>query len=752
MMIFLDMNNFLLQRTYRFMGWLSRWLHFSTSLKITQLLSANFENGVYSWQGENSQILMEPKHSTKLHGFYMMELSYMQLQKGCNSRLYSNSGDGFSVAESAVLPMLSTGGAKKTVKRICYFSGYTNTFRWDPSNTSGMCQDIDIKLVRLSDVKARSLMQKKLQAFSVGSSDVDEGLSSLYEAYDNVFITQSETYNYEGWITRHGNSFVKPCELPKNSVLVSIIVPTFNTKPQWLDDCIASVIKQTYTNWELIVVDDASTDLQTKKALGELSKVDDARIQTIFNENNGHICVSTNIGIDAANGDYVTFLDHDDELHPDALAELVSAIDINPKLQLIYTDEDLMSESGERITPHFKSDWNPDLLLSHNYITHLACYSHPLLMSLNGMREGYEGAQDYDLALRALSVLATEDILHIPRALYHWRMVEGSTAQNCDAKSYATEAGLRAVQDYLQREKFSASAIHDVRSNFYRVQWDLPRLHPKVAIIIPTRDGLEVLKPCIETLLEKTAYDNYEIIIVDNGSIETATLKYFDVIKQDARIKIIRDDGIFNYSRINNVGAAASDAPYLCLLNNDIEIIDEYWLSELVSLGVRDDVGCVGAKLLYPDGSLQHGGVILGLGGYAAHSHRGIAGDDPGYFNRAQIRQQLLAVTGACLLVKRCVFDEVSGLDEAFAVAYNDVDFCLRVHERGYKNIYTPYASLVHYESKTRGEDNSTVKIQRLDKEKELLLSRWGKYIENDPFYNPNLTRSNEHFSLRVRR
>jgi GT2 family glycosyltransferase len=361
---------------------------------------------------------------------------------------------------------------------------------------------------------------------------------------------------------------------------------------------------------------------------------------------------------------------------------------------------------------------------------------------------GYEGAQDYDLILRASTLVDPNDIHHISKILYHWRMVEGSTALSSSAKSYATEAGLKALRDYIISNGLAASVAHSERDNFYTIKYSLPSVLPKVSIIIPTRDGMEVLRPCIESLLSVTDYNNYEVIILDNGSEEKETLRYLERLSKKDNFKIVRDIGEFNYSRINNIAVGHSTGELICLLNNDIKIIDKAWLTEMVSIAIREEVGCVGAKLLYPDGTLQHAGVILGLGGYAAHSHRGLSGNAPGYFCRAQVRQQLSAVTGACLLIKRDIYNEVGGLDESFQVAYNDVDFCLRVQALGYQNIYTPFARLIHHESKTRGEDNDPVKIKRFDREKVLLSTRWGDVIKNDPFYNVNLTRSREDFSI----
>jgi GT2 family glycosyltransferase len=607
-----------------------------------------------------------------------------------------------------------------------------------------------VRLVKLSENKAMRLMLKK-RAMRVHTSILNCSAEALYQKYDLLFV-KSGSSTYRKWITHNESESESAVDRIQRiglsvSPLISIICPTYNTKNKWLTACVESVKSQNYTNWELILVDDASEKTDHFQLLKEFSD-GDKRIKVRYLKDNVHISASTNVGVGLAKGDYVTFLDHDDELSANALFEICKVINTNPFVKIIYSDEDLMSESGERVAPHFKSDWNIELLRAHNYVTHLCCYDATLLNNLGGMRLGYEGAQDYDLILRASFVVDTKDIFHIPKILYHWRMVEGSTALSSGAKSYAKDAGLKALTDYIMAVDVSATVAHADRENFYTINYSLPEKLPKVSIVIPTRDGMDVLRPCIESLLGKTNYENYEIIILDNGSEKAETLNFLRELSLKLNIKIIRDEGGFNYSRINNVAVTHSTGELICLLNNDTEIIYKNWLSEMVSVAIRKEVGCVGAKLLYPDGTIQHAGVILGLGGYAAHSHRGIGGTDTGYFCRAQVRQQLSAVTGACLLVSRTIYDSVGGLDEAFQVAYNDVDFCLRVQALGYQNIYTPFAELIHHESKTRGEDTSIKRIKRFDKEKKMLFERWSSQLNNDPFYNPNLTRTREDFSI----
>jgi GT2 family glycosyltransferase len=540
-------------------------------------------------------------------------------------------------------------------------------------------------------------------------------------------------------------------------VKFSIIIPTYNTPVKWLDLAIKSVIKQSYENWELIIVDDGSS---SPALIRYLKKLRNKKIKVIYNDINSHISSASNDGLEEATGDYVTFLDHDDYLAPQALNEIICVLSENDKIKLVYSDEDLVSEKKVRKVPHFKSDFNLDLLRSHNYITHLCCYSRKLLDDLGGFRIGFEGAQDYDLVLRAVERLECDEIAHVPKILYHWRMVEGSTSCDASSKNYATEAGLKALKDHIFRLGLESEVEHDERQNFYRIRWPLPETG-KVSVIIPTRDGFEILESCLKSFSKTVDYPDLEIILIDNGSecsktleflneIADSGLSYFNISDTEVPVHVVRDDGDFNFSRLINLGVSNASGDFLLLLNNDIEAISDGWFEELLSQCSRSDIGCVGAKLLYPDETIQHAGVILGLGGYAAHSHRGINRNDAGYFYRAQTVQNLSAVTGACLMIKKSIFHKVNGFDERFKVAYNDVDFCLRVSQLGLRNLYTPFAELFHHESKTRGSDSeSSDKIRRFDAEKQLFLSLWSDKINHDPYYNPNLTRSSEDFSIR---
>jgi GT2 family glycosyltransferase len=467
----------------------------------------------------------------------------------------------------------------------------------------------------------------------------------------------------------------------------------------------------------------------------------------VFRKKNGHISAASNSALTLVKGEYIALLDNDDLLPEHALYWLAEAIISNPEAGLIYSDEDKIDQAGQHYDPYFKPDWNPDLFLSHNMICHLGAYSTELVRKLGGFREGLEGAQDYDLALRCSEQLTPQQIIHIPRVLYHWRSHPGSTAQAGSEKNYALLAGKKALNDHFSRIKVSAKA-QLLDFGMYKASYKMPIKQPLVSLIIPTRNGLALIKQCIDSIFAKTTYKNYEIIIVDNNSCDPQTLAYFESLAENKHIKIIRDEGPFNFSALNNNAVKQARGEYIGLINNDIEVISPDWLTEMVSLAMQPGVGSVGARLWYPNDTLQHGGVVIGVGGVAGHSHKHLRKDAPGYFSRAQLIQTMSAVTAACLIIKKSIYQEVEGLDEEnLTIAFNDIDFCLRVRDAGYRNIWTPYAELYHHESATRGFDDTPEKKLHFSKEVRYMKKRWGNALMSDPAYSPNLTLDREDFS-----
>lgn len=529
--------------------------------------------------------------------------------------------------------------------------------------------------------------------------------------------------------------------------LVSIVMPTWETPAKFLREAIESVLQQTYSNWQLCIADDGSTTPHVRAILEEFV-ARDPRIRVVYRTTNGHICAASNAALELATGEFVALLDHDDRLHPLALHYVAEMIVEQPDAQLIFSDEDKIDSTGARFAPNFKCDFNHELFLAQNAINHLGCYRLETVRRLEGFRIGYEGSQDWDLALRMLEFAGPDRIFHIPRVLYHWRESPGSTAVASDQKPYAAVAGRRAVVDYLQRQGIDATVTPlPAAPDWNRIRYALPGRPPRVSIVIPTRDQIGVLRTCVDSLVGKTAYPDFEVIVVDNGSIEPETLAYLSS-QEDSRVRVIRDDSPFNYSRLNNRAVQSSSGTLVCLMNNDIEVIDADWLDEMVALSSLPATGIVGARLWYPDFTIQHAGVILGIGGIAGHAHRLLPRGDAGYFGRAIVPQQFSAVTGACMLVKRVVWDALDGLDESLAVAFNDIDLCMRAGTLGYQTLWTPFAELIHHESHSRGTEDSPEKVARFRGEQMRMLRRWKGALRDDPFYSPNLTLEKEDFSL----
>lgn len=574
----------------------------------------------------------------------------------------------------------------------------------------------------------------------------------LAEAWSRLRRQPLETRGsgYADWWNRYGAISAQDLErqagdeaLQREGPLFSVIMPTYRPELELIKAAVHSVQAQSYPRWQLCICDDASGDDSLRQYLEELAAGDD-RIVACYRSENGHISAASNDALALATGDFVGFLDHDDLLAPDALYQYAQAIRANPKLEMLYSDEDLVSESGAPVNGHFKPDWNPDLARSINYLCHFLVIKRDRVAQVGGLREGFEGAQDYDLIQRVAELLDADAIHHIPRVLYHWRAAAGSTASGVDNKPYAAHAGLRALAETVERLQLHAVAEASEITTAYRVRYLLPDPAPSVTIVVPTRDELRVVKNCVRSVLDGTHYPNFEVVIVDNGSRQTETLDWLTTIVEDSRVRVLGWDHPFNFSAINNFAVSHSDSDILVMLNNDTELLNDGWLEELVTQAARPEVGAVGAKLIYANDRLQHAGVVLGLGadGIAGHAFKGRHRNEVGSLARTRLVQEYSAVTGACLAVAREKFEEVGGLDEDhLAVAYNDIDLCLKLRAAGYRNIWTPYAQLYHYESYSRGPDTTEETAGRYQAEAETMRSRWSHLLENDPCYNPNLSR-----------
>ena len=533
--------------------------------------------------------------------------------------------------------------------------------------------------------------------------------------------------------------------LPK----ISVLLPVYNVDEKWLRRCLDSIINQAYANWELCIADDCSTLPHIRKLLLEY-EASDIRIKTLFRETNGHISAATNSAFTLSTGEYLALVDHDDELPPHALAKVAEKIAAHPNAKIIYSDEDKIDENDIRHGPHFKSDWNYDLFLGCNMISHLGVYKRSAFESVSGFREGYEGAQDWDLALRIAENCKDGEIVHIPDILYHWRSIQGSTAFELDEKNYASAAQKRTIETHLERIGVKG-CLESVEGLHWRVIYDLPDKIPTVSIIILTKDRIDLLKPCVESILDKTDYGNYRIIIVDNGSSDKATIEYLDKLSDNPKIRVRRDDQPFNFSVLNNRAIDEAQSDLVCLLNNDTEVISSDWLREMVSHAIRPEIGVVGAKLLFPHEHVQHAGVVMGIGGVAGHAFKFLHKDDDGYIHRAKIVSCFSAVTGACMMFEKKLWQDLGGLDdENLPISYNDIDFCLRAREKGLRSLHTPFALLYHKESESRGDPNESRQKAQFESESQFMYRKWGYVIQNDPYYNPNLTLQKEDFTYRM--
>lgn len=562
-------------------------------------------------------------------------------------------------------------------------------------------------------------------------------------------------HDYSAWLARYGDisahlsGYKQDCLFWVDAPKIAILMPVYNPTQACLEEAIESVLAQVYPYWELCIADDASTEVYVQEVVQRYADKD-LRIKAIRRTENGHISRASNSALELVSADFVALMDHDDVLTPDALYWVAKTIQAHPEVQLIYSDEDKLTEQGQRYGAYFKPDWNPELLLSHNFICHLGVYRTEKVRALGGFDPKFDGAQDYDLALRYVTLLKKHEIQHISRILYHWRATPGSTANGVHEKPYAEPLIRKAVQHALLAKGVQGEVMpHNRLSGALRVRYALPDVLPLVSIVIPTRNGFSLLKRCVESILNATDYNNFELIIIDNGSDDWIAQRYLEYLKADTRITVVHDDSPFNYAALNNKAVALARGELIALLNNDLEVINSDWLHEMASIALHPEVGAVGAKLYYPNDTIQHAGVIVGLGGVAGHSHKHFPRDNPGYCGRLLLTQNLSAVTAACLVVRKAVFEQVHGFDEQhLKVAFNDVDLCLRIQEAGFWNVWTPYAELYHYESATRGYEDTPEKQARFTSEVEYMKKRWGESLLIDPAYNLNLTLDREDFSF----
>ena len=533
----------------------------------------------------------------------------------------------------------------------------------------------------------------------------------------------------------------------KNPPLISVAVPAYRTPPGFLEQMILSVKEQTYPHWELCIVNASRGEDGMEQVLGRYAGGDE-RIRVKNLEENLGIAGNTNEALEMARGEFVGLLDHDDLLAPQALFRIAEALTADPQADAVYTDEDkVTTDLSEHFQPHFKPDFNLDLLRSNNYITHFFVVRTRLAREAGGFRKEFDGAQDYDFIFRCTE--GAKKVLHVPEVLYHWRTHKASTADNPASKMYAFEAGKRAIEAHLARcgQEGTVSLRKDL--GFYRVEYPVQG-EPLVSILIPNRDQKETLEKCLNSIWEKSTYNNYEILIVENNSSSPEIFNYYREIEKRPGVQILTWKEGFNYSAINNFGEKSAAGDYLLFLNNDVEVINPRWIEELLGNCQRKEVGIVGAKLYYPDDTIQHAGTVIGIGGIAGHAFLNMPRSRTGYLHKASLQMDLSAVTAACMMMKRQVFKQLGGFEERLSVAFNDVDLCLRTVQAGYLVVYNPEVELYHYESKSRGAEDSEEKVRRFQEEIEFMRCRWMDLLKKgDPYYNRNLTLSKWNYSLR---
>ncbi len=622
------------------------------------------------------------------------------------------------------------------------------SFRPIASGVAATMMSGDVAASSMLGSTDRGALSERLRA-ALANGGARNALAEIAVAYEHLQHRRAgDSVDYPSWRMRNAVTFDDDIDrlraacssLPGGGPSISIVMPVFNPDPALLREAIDSIRSQSYDRWQLVAVDDASTDPEVWPVL-EAAASTDPRILVRRRFENGHIADATNDALEVATGEFVAFMDHDDLLAPFALG--VVALHAR-EADVLYTDEDKIDADGRHYDPHCKPPWNPELLLGQNYMSHLTVIRRSVVNGVGGLRVGFEGAQDHDLLLRVLDRVPTERILHLPFVAYHWRAVDGSTALSPEEKTYTEDASIRALEEHLG-DGWQVGLAGAPTA--YRCTPPLVDT-PLVSILIPTRDRVELIEQCINSL-QQTSYPAFEIIVIDNNSTDPKTLAWMNSFDDGDRHRVVRSPGNFNYSRVNNEGAAVAKGDLLLLLNNDTEVVEPDWLTSMVRWAQRPEVGIVGAKLLYPNDTIQHAGVVLGLGGLAGHGHLHEEAGAAGYFNRLRLTHEVGAVTGACLLTWKSDWHALGGLDEELAVAFNDVDYCLRVrHDRGRRVIWCPDAVLYHHESVSRGAEDDPVKIARFNAEVDLALDRWSDRLGDDPAYSPNLSLSRDAFTL----
>ena len=723
--------------------------------------------GEYKAITESPSFLVEmPPEFTK-GGWFYLEAALVRHTGDREARFFGKGGDNGSTEFEIPIPSNLRG----TVREVFYLPGPVATLLWAPMRTPGFFSQSCLLIHRISAAESflRRAHRVVLTLLSLRGSrgEARHGLTwrgaavNLHEAYVKTARLQIQRYrghDYAEFIARH--DAIKPSELNAMAAslraadaqhLISLIMHVRDAQPclqpSLFFETLGSIRSQSYRQWELVLSMDKSAPAECRQMLEDAQR-EDSRIVVIEADDQSSAVAGLNASLQRIKGDFFAVVGQQDLLPKHALLWMAGAIQSRPGAVVVYADHDCMDAKGHRYAPHFKPDWNPDFFTAFDYMANLRLWHTVAVRRLGGFRLGFDGAECYDLTLRCIAECRHEQILHIPRVLYHRRDLDGTNASSPTSMHgpQGGDAGLRALSDHFRG--LGATVVAGAMPGIYRVRHPIPSPTPLVSIIVPTRDKVEILKACVESVQHGSDYAAWEVLIVDNGSLEPQTLAWFEQVQQDARIRVIPYPGPFNYSAINNFAVQHAQGEVVVLLNNDIEVVSRDWLTEMVGHALRREVGAVGAKLLYPNGMVQHAGVALGIGGVAGHVHRYLGGAEPGYYFRAITTQNYSVVTAACLAVRKSVYEEVGGLDAVnLKVAFNDVDFCLKLLKAGYRNVFTPHALLYHHESLSRGHDDTPEKKAIFEQEFGYMKTFWGKIP--DSAYNPNLSLEFEDFSLR---
>jgi GT2 family glycosyltransferase len=731
----------------------------------------NESKGEYKSIGNSPGFEMTLSSAKVEGGWYYLEAALVRNNGSRETSIRADTrGEG---KERIIIPIPTN--LRGSVREVFFLPSNVTALHWLPTAAPGFFSQSPLllhKITRLESTLRRMYrVLLDLWRFRGNTPATREGLtwrgaaSHLQDAYQRTATLRVKRLagnDYPAFIARHdtlkdSDIHAMREQIPHLSLrpVISLIMLVETPIAAFFKGALDSVLGQIYPHWELLLTGDFSADTQSR-AIADEYHHQNAHVKIISVKSGANLAAMLNSALESVQGEFVAIINQHDKIPAHALFFLAREIGNYPDTDVIYTDDDRINELNGRLDPRFKPDWNPDLFFSFNYLSNLCAYRADQVRQLDGYHAGFEGAENYDLILRYLKNTSAPKIRHIPRILYHARLpsppldpVLSHLHEEAGNKRKSHQAGKSALNAYFESE--GATVEEGPVPGLYRIRHPLPAPAPLVSIIIPTRDRVDILKACIESIQQKTDYEHWEMLVIDNQSRESETHAYFEQIQNDIRIRVIPYDKPFNYSAINNFAVQYTRGEVLALLNNDIEIITEEWLTEMVSHAIRPRIGAVGAKLLYSNERVQHAGVIIGLGGVAGHAHKYLKHDDHGYCHRAVVSQNLSAVTGACLVVRKSIYQEVGGLNESdLVVAFNDIDFCLKVREAGYRNLFTPYAKLYHHESISRGHDDTPEKQAIFINEFGYMKKKWGDKLLNDPAYNPNLTLEFEDFSLRT--